>query len=43
MPLRFPLPVSEMLQDRSLILPLYPEMTEEEQERVVSALREVLA
>lgn len=42
LPLRFPLPVSEMLQDRSIILPLYPEMTEEEQERVISALREVL-
>jgi dTDP-4-amino-4,6-dideoxygalactose transaminase len=42
LPLRFPLPVSEMLQDRSIILPLYPEMTEADQDRVVSALLEVL-
>jgi perosamine synthetase len=42
LPLRFPLPVSEMLQDRSLILPLYPEMTDQDQDRVVAALAEVL-
>jgi perosamine synthetase len=42
LPLRFPLPVSEMLQDRSIVLPLYPEMTEEQQERVITALLEIL-
>jgi perosamine synthetase len=42
LPVRFPLPVSEMLQDRSIILPLYPDMTEEEQGRVVAALKTVL-
>ena len=41
-PLRFPLPVSEYLQDRSLILPLYPAMTEDDQDRVVGALLQVL-
>jgi dTDP-4-amino-4,6-dideoxygalactose transaminase len=41
-PLRFPLPVSERLQDRSVIIPLYPGMTEGEQDRVISALGEVL-
>lgn len=42
LPLRFPLPVSETLQDRGLILPLYPEMTEADLDRVVRALVEVL-
>lgn len=40
--LRHPLPVSEGLQDRSIILPLYPELTEEDQDRVVSGLREII-
>ncbi len=42
LPLPFPLPVSERLQDRSIILPLYPGMTDPEQERVVAALEAVL-
>ncbi len=42
-PLRQPLPVSEYLQDRGIILPLYPEMTEAEQDQVIVALREVLS
>ncbi|MDI6854453.1 MAG: DegT/DnrJ/EryC1/StrS family aminotransferase [Deltaproteobacteria bacterium] len=42
LPPRFPLPVSEMLRDRSIILPLYPDMTEPEQERVVAALLDSL-
>jgi perosamine synthetase len=40
--LRHPLPVSEYLQDRSIILPLYPDMTEAEQDLVTTALREIL-
>jgi perosamine synthetase len=36
------LPVSEHLARRGLILPLYPQMTEQEQDRVVEALREAL-
>ena len=43
LPRRFPLPVSEMLQDRSIILPLYPDLTEGEQERVITSLQDVLA
>ena len=43
LPLRHPLPVSELLQDRSIILPLYPELTEEDQDRVIAALREILS
>ena len=43
LPLRHPLPVSELLQDRSVILPLYPELTEEDQDRVIAALREILS
>ena len=42
LPLRFPLPVSERLQDRSVILPLFPGMSDGDQERVVSSLLEVL-
>jgi dTDP-4-amino-4,6-dideoxygalactose transaminase len=39
---RHPLPVSEYLQDRSIILPLYPDMTDSEQDQVTAALREIL-
>jgi dTDP-4-amino-4,6-dideoxygalactose transaminase len=42
LPLPHPLPVSEFLQDRSIILPLYPDMTEEDQDRVIAALRDGL-
>ncbi|MCX5892382.1 MAG: DegT/DnrJ/EryC1/StrS family aminotransferase [Deltaproteobacteria bacterium] len=42
LPRRHPLPVSEQLQDRSIILPLYPELTETDQDRVISALQEIL-
>jgi perosamine synthetase len=42
LPRRHPLPVSELLQDRSIILPLYPEMTEAEQDRVIKALADIL-
>ena len=42
LPLPFPLPVSERLQDRSLILPLYPQMTDTEQDRVLATLEDVL-
>ncbi|MGQ9687369.1 MAG: DegT/DnrJ/EryC1/StrS family aminotransferase [Desulfobaccales bacterium] len=42
LPLRFPLPVSERLQDRSIILPLYAEMTDRDQDRVISALEKIL-
>jgi perosamine synthetase len=41
--LRQPLPVSEYLQDHSIILPLYPEMTDAELDQVVAALREILS
>jgi dTDP-4-amino-4,6-dideoxygalactose transaminase len=41
-PLRQPLPVSEYLQDHSIILPSYPDMTDAEQDRVIAALREIL-
>jgi perosamine synthetase len=40
--LRHPLPVSEYLQDRSIILPSYPDMTDAEQDQVIAALREIL-
>ncbi len=43
LPRRHPLPVSELLQDRSIILPLYPELTEEDQDRVIATLREILS
>lgn len=43
LPLRFPLPVSEYLQDHAVILPLFPDLSEAEQERVITAVREVLA
>jgi len=35
---RLPLPVSEEAQDRTILLPLYPQMTEEEQDQVVAGL-----
>jgi dTDP-4-amino-4,6-dideoxygalactose transaminase len=38
-----PLPVTEKLTSRSLILPLYHQMTEAEQDRVIGALRGALA
>jgi dTDP-4-amino-4,6-dideoxygalactose transaminase len=34
--------VSERAQDRTIMLPLYPQMTEQEQERVVAALKHAL-
>jgi perosamine synthetase len=37
-PLRAPLPRSEAAQDRCIILPLYPQMTAADQERVAAAL-----
>jgi dTDP-4-amino-4,6-dideoxygalactose transaminase len=37
-PLRFPLPHSEAAQDRTILLPLFPQMTQTDQDRVVSAL-----
>jgi dTDP-4-amino-4,6-dideoxygalactose transaminase len=40
--LRQPLPVSEYLQDRSIIIPLYPEMTDQDQDRVIAALWEIV-
>jgi perosamine synthetase len=40
--LRFPLPVSERLQARSIILPLYPDLSDKDQDRVMVALGEVL-
>ncbi len=43
LPRRHPLPVSELLQDRSIILPLYPGMAEADQDRVIAALREILS
>ena len=43
LPSRHPLPVSELLQDRSIILPLYPGLTEADQDRVIAALREILS
>jgi perosamine synthetase len=38
-----PLPISEAVQDRGLILPLYHELTAADQDRVVQALRDALA
>lgn len=37
-PLRMPLPHSEAAQDHCIVLPLYPQMTEDDQAQVVSAL-----
>lgn len=39
-PLRQPLPRSEEAQDRCILLPLFPQMTPEDQGRVASAMRE---
>jgi len=39
---RFPLPASEAAQDRTILLPLYPQMTEAEQDLVVAALGEAV-
>ena len=41
--LRTPLPASERAQDRTILLPLFPQMTEAMQEEVVEALRAALA
>jgi dTDP-4-amino-4,6-dideoxygalactose transaminase len=38
LPPRHPLPVSEFLEDHAIILPLYPEMTEAQQDQVIEAL-----
>ncbi|PDV98062.1 DegT/DnrJ/EryC1/StrS family aminotransferase [Candidatus Chloroploca asiatica] len=38
----YDLPESERAQDRNIILPMYPQMTDEEQEYVVAMLTEVL-
>ena len=40
--LRHPLPMSEYLQDHSIVLPSYPDMTGVEQDQVIEALREIL-
>lgn len=42
-PLRRPLPRSEDARDRSILLPLYPQMTDEEQQTVVAALAAAVA
>ena len=42
LPQPWPLPVSELLEDRGVILPLYPDLTGEDQERVIAALKELL-
>lgn len=39
-PLRYDLEHSEQAQDRCVLLPLYPQMTAEEQDRIASALRD---
>ena len=39
---RGPLPVSEDVQDRTILLPLYPQMTEAEQDLVIGALRKAV-
>jgi perosamine synthetase len=39
LPLRFPLPHSEAAQEHCLLLPLYPQMTPDDQERVATALQ----
>jgi dTDP-4-amino-4,6-dideoxygalactose transaminase len=41
-PPRQPLPVSEYLQDRGIVLPLYPAMAESDVDRVVAALTEIV-
>lgn len=42
-PPRFPLPHSEIAQDRCILLPLYPQMSAAEQDRVAAALAEACA
>lgn len=42
LPPRFPLPHSEAAQDRSILLPLFPQMTEGMQDEVVGVLRSAL-
>lgn len=42
LPQRFPLHVSERIQDRTIILPLYPQMTDAEQDRVIISLHQAL-
>ena len=42
LPPRFPLPHSEAAQDRCILLPLFPQMTEAMQEEVVDGLREAV-
>ena len=37
------LPITEAASDRSLLLPLYPEMTKEQQDQVIAAFRRALA
>jgi perosamine synthetase len=39
LPLRYPLPHSEAAQDRCIIIPLYNQMTEAEQSKVIDTLR----
>ncbi len=39
---RHPLPVSELLEDSSIIIPLYPGLAEPEQDRVLEALWDIL-
>ena len=41
--LRWPLPESEAAQEGAIILPLFPQMTEAEQDRVVETLRDACA
>jgi len=36
------LPITEAASDRSLLLPLFPEMKKEEQDQVVATLRKAL-
>jgi perosamine synthetase len=42
-PLRVPLPNSEAAQDQCIILPLYPQMTPDEQEQVATVLKKACA
>ncbi|MGV3661832.1 MAG: DegT/DnrJ/EryC1/StrS family aminotransferase [Prosthecobacter sp.] len=42
LPLRHSLTASEQAQDRAIILPLYPQMTDAEQDRVVASLHRAL-
>jgi dTDP-4-amino-4,6-dideoxygalactose transaminase len=41
--LPYALPESEQAQDRTLLLPLFPQLSEDDQNHVVSALRAALA